>query len=98
MPTISGTSVKGRNLMVNGLTAATTARLKFISPYAAVYRRFGYFTHEQVESGVVYQLPNTGIEVWYGGAILSIPSIGSPNSRNIVMYWAITGVAWQLSY
>jgi len=84
--------------MVNGLTAATTARLHFVSPYNSTYRRFGYFNWEQVESGIVYSSPQTGIDIWYSGAILAIPSIGAPNSRNIVMFWAISGVSWVLTY
>lgn len=98
MPTVTGTSVKGRQVLASSLTAATTAFLRVTGSQATVYERVCFLTWEQVQGGVVYAGERVGNNLWYSGLLLTVPSITSPNSRNITAFWVRAGIPWSLTY
>jgi len=98
MPTVTGTTQKGRQELVTGLNAAITARILMQIVGGPIYRYWGYIEHQQVEGGRYYSLPGVGIKLYYDGVIISVPAITAPSTRVLVAYWHVAGVPWRVVY
>jgi hypothetical protein len=98
MPTVTGTSVVGRQVLQSGFNSAVTALFRVTPGTLPPYQYWGYLEQMFVTGGVPYAAVGFGLPVWNPDAVLILAAIANPNSRLIQMSWQRAGVGWSLSW
>lgn len=98
MPTVTGTSIVGRQVLASGATAASRAFLKLLNEDAALYRYYGWVEMAFNQSGNFYSNPDQGCPIWFSGVSFPVGAAISGNTFVIQAFWRFAGVDWQLIY
>lgn len=97
MPTATGTSVKGRQVILNSAPATTNFYLELAN---TEYLRKGYL--ELVVKRNTVNIPMTyqgiGGAIWYRGIRIGTPAIPAGTTFDIVVWWQKAGYTWTLNY
>jgi hypothetical protein len=96
MTIYTGTTAKGRNLLKNGITAATVGILILTEASGLKFRYKGYFCWELQRSGKFLESPGSGLKIYYQGGYVSAPAATGGNTTNFVLYTPYAGIAWSL--
>lgn len=97
MPSGTGTSVKGRQVIVGLGTTAATMYLRVTGADALKYEYKGLMVSDLKRSGAEHQSSAGLVELWYSGVTSAYAAAPSGTTRSVVMYWKKAGIpfAWE---
>lgn len=99
MPTLTGTSVAGKQIIYTITSAPTFVYIALTPPAPVTNRRQGYAEIELQRVASEPHLTLAGVSLWENGAILRPGQYpGTAVNNRLVINWLYAGIGWSVTY